>query len=529
MTKAAPTPLRLIGNPSENFYILGKKHYSQFRQLQSIISPRPESWANRLKNLSQTIRAKKSVSVPQGPWEEWLNSYCEGLEIPVLNYLAFMDDIEKNSLAGGALPGCTSVFLWNDDHQRAEHLRLLDWPMSLASEQHCELILLHVPHQQALLMVCVPGLPFLPLTIMNESGVTLALHAKYHALNHPDGTPIGQIAMESMLEARSTQELKKLLKRYQTKRLWGLHGCDPSGLVLALDVMGPQMDGQNFNIQEEKILVFNNAPLVKDQPNQVSAEPPAFLYFCKERRRFRLERLKTKSEDHSLVQLTRAHKASKFRAPAVTLSCLQAMSFHPSSRRFELLLGTPPMWAQGELAAWNDLFTTSMRQPEVLELSQSKEEKQEWLTRKELSDAQKAMDLGDIALAFHHIQMGLVKAQGELKQQAAWVWAWWQWQHLSGKRDRMQLPSFVREVMKASHGQQPHLKFLLFLLEVELELAATVSPPDLPTPFREWADAYLVAPTVRRLQMIHVPQARLDIQDCLPLIIPTWTKASWPG
>ena len=434
-----------------------------------------------------------------------------------------MDQLERTSHSHG-----TSVFLWHDDFQRVEHLRLVDWPLNLVSEPTTELVLLQVGNHQTLLMVCIPGLPFMPLTIMNEAGVTLALHSKYHELNHPEGTPIGQVAMESMLEARSALELKKLLKRYQTRYMWGLNGCDPSGHVLAMDIMGPQMDGQSFELRDEKILVFNNAPLVKDQPSQVSAEPPTFSHFCRDRRQWGLEKLKSRPEGHALLSLTAAAKASKFRSPAVTLSTLQAMAFQPGSRRFELLLGTPPMWAQGGLCGWNDLFATSMRQPEIHEFTVSKDEKQEWLTRKEFSEAQKAMDLGDVSLAFHHIQMGLVKAQGELKHQALWVWAWWQWQHLKGKRDRLHLPNLVRETMKTA-GNQPQLKFLLFLLEVELELAATISPPDLPTPFREWADAYLQAPTVRRLQMIQTPMARLDIQDCLPLTIPTWTKGARPG
>jgi len=66
MSHTAPTPLRLIGNPEENFYILGKKHFSQFRQLQKLLTPGLDSWSNRLKNLSQTLLAKKVDTTAHG-------------------------------------------------------------------------------------------------------------------------------------------------------------------------------------------------------------------------------------------------------------------------------------------------------------------------------------------------------------------------------------------------------------------------------------------------------------------------------
>lgn len=514
--KEAPSPVRLIGNATENFYILGKKHYAQFRQLQKRLYPELDTLPGQLKALVSGFKAKKAEQPTQGLFEDWLKAYCDGLEVPLATYLAFLDKIEKEALPG-VLPGCTSVFLWHEDLQRAEHLRLLDWPLAMAPETTSELIYFQAPGQQTLLMICVPGLPFLPLTLMNEAGVTLALHAKYHSLDHPEGTLIGKIAIESMLESRSIGELKKHLKRHQTKRLWGLQGCDPSGQVLAMDVMGPQMDGQSFEIRDEKILVFNNAALVKNQAAQTIAEPPAFAQFCRERRRWCLEKLKTPKDEHALVQLTRASKTSKFGAPAVTLCTLQALSLHPGMRRLELLLGAAPVWAQGELAVWDDLFATVMRRQDSVKFSTTKEEQLEWPVRREFALAQKSMDLGDVALGFHHIQMGLVKASGELRSQASWVWAWWQWRHLDGKRDRLHLPPLVRRLLAERSSGQEHLKFLLFLLELELNLVATISPPDLNSPFREWADAYLLATPLQRLQLIKIPQARLDIQDCLPL------------
>lgn len=523
----APSPLRLIGDPIENFYILGKKHYDSFRLLQKNVLPGQESWQGKIQTLKQTLLSKKTEFHTQGVAEEWLSSYCQGLEVSVPNYLRFLEEVECGALSGRVLPGCTSVFNWDQDHQRVEHVRLLDWPFSLTPNETSELLFIHAPGFQKLLVLTIPGLPFLPLSMMNESGVTLALHAKYHHLDHPDGVWVGRIAFESMLASQSVMDLKKCLKRFQTKRLWGFHGCDPSGQILAMDIMGPQMDGQSFEMRDEKTLVFNNAPLVKDPQAQMSSEPPAFIDFCRERRRWGLEKMSATNDQTALLKLTKITKASKFRAPAVTASTIQALSFQPSSRRLEMLVGVPPMWSQGQVVTWNDLFETSMKESEESSSHFSKEDKLEWSVRKNFSDAQKAMDTGDVALAFHHIQMGLIFASGELKHQASWIWIWWQWKHLQGKRDRLHLPALIREQLKVTPStHKPHLQFLLLLLEVELDLMATVSPPDLPPPFREWADAFVVAPLLKRQLMLKIPDARLDIQDCVPLTIPVWTRGN---
>lgn len=529
MKVEAPTPIRLIGNPEENFYILGKKHYALFRRLQKVVNPQSDTWSGRIKSMAQFLTTKKTEFVAQTPADEWLKSYCEGLEVPLATYLQFLEAVEAGALPG-ALIGCTSVFRWDQTHQRVEHLRLLDWPWAMAPEATQEVLLFQAPDYQTLTMVCVPGLPFLPLSIMNEAGVTLALHAKYHSLQHNDGQLVGRIAIEAMLEAKSVNELKRHLKHLQTKRLWGFHACDPSGQVLTLDIMGPQLDGQSYRIQDEGLLVFNNAPLVKEQEDQQIAEPPAFGDFCRERRRWCLEKLKSFNDESSLIALARAQKTAKFRAPAVTMATIQALAFHPSARRLELLLGTPPLWSQGQLVAWNDLFATSMRQMETITTQPTKDEQQDWSVRHEFALAQKAMDQRDISLAFHHIQMGLVNASGELKHQASWIWVWWQWQFLDGKRDRLHLPQLVKDTLKElPEAHRWHLKFLLLLLEIELDLAPTISPADLPRAFKDWADAYLKAPLFLRLQMEKTLEARLDIQDCAPLRAPIWTKGRLSG
>lgn len=518
---SALTPLRLIGNPEENFYILGKKHQGPYRKLAQAMQPK----GGPLHQITQALarwgrNTQPQLLAPAGSWGDWLQSYCEGLEVPVALYLQLLAQIESKVWASGS-----STFLWNVEGQWPEHLRTVDWPLSLRPGAECEVIYLKVPNLAPVVLITVQGLPFLPLTLMNDTGLTLALHPKYHPLQHPEGSPIGKIALEAMLECRGTTELKKYLKRQQTQRLWGLHACDPSGQVVAMDIMGPQMDGQTLNLQDERLLVFTNSPLVKDAQEEGTAAPPNFAAYCRERRRWCLDRL-SEVKGSALLQLTRAQKLHRALAPAVTLSTLQSFSLRPQARRLEVLQSPAPAWARQQSTVWNDLFQSDLREASTESFSATKEEKQEWAARERLAHAQLAMDQGEVAHAFHELQMGMAQAQGELKQLAQWIWPWWQWKHLKGRRDRLHLPQLVQDTLaQASQAYKPQLSLLLFLLETELELAPTVGAPDLPAQYKEWADAYTLASALPRAEMLQRLEARLDLQDLTPLALNPGLKA----
>lgn len=515
-----PEPVRLIGNPEENFYILGKKHQAAFKTLWQKVMP-AESWRARLDSLTERWRRVEAPTIPDNTWGSWLKAYCEGLEITPARYLQFLARIEAGALPH-VLAGCTSVFRWDEATQGPQHLRLLDWPLALVEGETSEHLLIEAPGKPALLLIGIPGLTFLPLTAMNSHGMTMALHAKYHSLQHSDGRPISEAVIEGLLSAKNVQELRRQLKSFQTQRLWGLNACDAAGMVLAMDIGGPQVDVISADLREARLLVFNNAPLVKNKDLE-NAEPPTFTHFCKTRREWCLERLEKDSGEHPLIALTRAHKLHRASAPAVTLSTLQAMMLAPATRTLDWSLGTPPLWQQGTMLRWQDLFSTHMRQPQTITSSFPKEERHEWSLRQHYSLAQKSLDLKDITAAFHHLQMGLASAEGEHRALGAWVWAWWQWRYLENKRDRLMLYQETQETLRRTPATyRGHVQLLRLILELELGLVATVTPLDLPPLLRLWSEKYLTTAASERAALSKELHVRLDLHDLTPLN--TWTQ-----
>ena len=337
--------------------------------------------------------------------------------------------------------------------------------------------------------------------------------------DHTEGGPIGPQCWELMLEARSTVDVKRALKRWQPRRFFGVVSTDPSGACYAADLLGPQHDGRASEGREEKTSVYNGAPLLKDE-RLAAVASPHHAEIQRLRRQWCQDRVKGVTEGAGLLELTRPTRASRNVAPAITAATSHALAFHPASHRLELLLAGPPAWAHEGMVVWDNLFQNSMREPRIVPFTNI--DSPDAPARQRFALAQAAMDRGEPDDAFHQLQMGLAQARGEVKALGDWAWPWWQWRHLDGKRDRLHLPQLVRDThARAGNLYRPSLQFLLFLLEWELQLVPTLAPPDLGPAFKDWADAFLTAAPLKRREMAGALDARLDLQDLRPL---GWTK-----
>ncbi len=523
MTSPSPEPLRLIGNPEENFYVLGKKHAPLYAELRERLLPSGASRAWRL--LTRQPLPADEVTRPGGAVAGWLRAYCEGLDETVERHLAVLERLEASSLPGGL-----NAFRWNEVTQGPEHHSLSEWPLALFQGAATETIYLRVPRGPGMVYTCVPGVPFLPLAGMNDAGLTLALHRKFSPLFHASGAHAGPMALEALWENRNATDLRKFLRHRQTRRLWAFHACDPSGQVVVVDLAGPQLDARQYGLREEKLVVYNARTLVKSATGAQLSTAPAGFSLCQEKRDDARARLREVREEHPLRALTLAPASFPRHASAVGPATVQALSFFPGTLGLESSMGVPPLWFQARLLRWQDLFRQDMRQSETLLPPPDSTPGTIRAAWEDLGQAQRLMDLGDVPGAFHRFQMALARARplGGLPT-FAWAWPWWQWKHLEGKRDRLHLPALARETLASAPATyHPHLRLLLMLLEEELGLVATVAPPDLPAPFREWADLYLRALTSERKAQRERLEARLDLMDLAPLD-GSWTKGMPAG
>ncbi|MCE3012840.1 MAG: hypothetical protein LW878_07200 [Proteobacteria bacterium] len=502
---SALSPLRLIGNPEENFYVLGKKHLEDYKNFRLKLFGSP-SLTRQIDFLTKKVRKPEAVTLPQNFWGSWLKAYCEGLEENVGEYLSFLHRIESSTL----LCGSNSAFVWDKDLQTTHFLRTIDWPLHWGSEQ--ELLYLQVPKHHSLFLHTPRGLPFLPLTLMNSKGLCLGLHRKFAQILEPQGSEIGQLSIETLMHASDCQSARKFLKGKQTLQHWGLVFLDSNHEILALDMAGPQVDAIQTPMPQDQPLCFNAAPIVKNK--QISESEPAILgELCKRQRQWCLNQLTLKKE-HPLQQLTRLPKL--FSTGVINVHTVAALQLTATTQSLELNTGSFPTWYQGEIVSYPNVFEQHMRQIEHHKSTVSALQLELWKAHHAYSLAQRAYDEADLTSAFHHLQMGIALADSPLKGLGQWVLAFWNWSHLKGTRLRL---LHYRELLglekslPATH--LPHLKLLKLLYEVELALAPTISPSELGEKLKVIADRSLTGQPLERAAYLKRIQARLDFQDIL--------------
>ncbi len=507
-------PIRLIGNPEENFYILGRKQRAQWERLQDFLTP-PKGLTKQLQRLGRELRAPPLA--PRGPWERWLVAYCEGLEENPRSYLEFLAALEQGPRAG-LLPNASVLLRWDPRSQSAEQFVLADWP--LAFGEGADRLLVQLSSGQGVLLVTPPGLPFLPLAAMNSAGVSLALQAKFGAGAH-EGRPVAELVTEALLEVEDVAQLRKFSKARATQRLWGIVALDSRAQAMVLDVAGPQLDAISINLLETPVLAFTRTPVVRGK--EFSLEEPAhFAALARQRRQWLLERPLRPEDGPLLAQLTRSHKLHRAQVPGVSLATAEALVLNPAQRSLEAVVGKAPQFFQGQLQRWEDIFHGDMRRTQLVRESVSAEELREHRIRRHFALAQRARDLHQVTEAFHQLQMGIAQAHGELACLGQWVWAFWQWQEISHHRElQLHYQTLAETQRRVSAPATDNIKFLKLLMEVELGLAATVTPLELTGALRAWSELYLAQPKPQRELWKRALDARLDLQDLT--LLPLWT------
>ncbi len=504
---SALSPLRLIGNPEENFYVLGKKHQEEYKIFRLKLFGAP-SLSSQIDQITKRVRKSDVLTLPQNFWGQWLKAYCEGLEVSVSDYLEFLHKLESSSL----ICGSNSAFMWDKDLQTTHFLRTVDWPLHLGAEQ--ELLYLQVPNHHSLFIQTIKGLPFLPLTMMNSKGLCLGVHRKFAQILEPQGTEIGQLCIEVLMHSTDSVSAKKFLKGKQTLQHWGMVFLDSSHEILAIDMAGPQVDVIQTPMPSDQALCFNAAPIVKNKLI-LESEPPFFAELCKKQRQWCITQLAQKKEN-PLQHLTRLPKTFSSNSGVVNTNTVSAIQLTATLRSIELNTGSYPAWNQGESIIYSNIFDRHMRESETHKSPVSSSQMKTWKAHHSMSLAQKAYDEADYTAAFHHLQMGIAQADPNLKSQGQWVLAFWNWSHLKGVRLRLLNYREVISLEKSiSTTHLAHLKLLKLLYEMELSLSPTVSSAELGEKLKAIADRCLMGPAIERVGYIKKIQARLDFQDLL--------------
>lgn len=447
------THIHLLGNPKENFYTLGvrdKKGFTQVYNQLSTLCAQNKSLAKVLKTAFEA--GQKLQSYGKGESHQYLKAYAEGLERPIKDvYLSFIlpevvaafNKWAPNLM--GVIPGCSSVFKWDNKDKGVIHARVLDYALAGAFEHQERSILYEFPNRYKIFSYNTQGMPFPSISSMNEKGLTLALHYKHNDYFNADGFPIFIIAFEILSKCSSIKEVKKLLRSYPSMSYWGFYLSDATGAVASVDIRGHEIYQEVFDIKEHEYLYFNNRPLLHEKSHQ-SLQPfgnknqcqMRFNSFKKQYDKYYNDKGKN-TQIEVLRALTtpiiqKANTAKEWSLSTITPSSLQAMSFHNTKMESYSIPGPSPKSYQNVFIKNTDLYQkiqSEFIEDDFLEIN-SKYHK----ALKHTSVAQSNFDEGKTEKAYHHLQMAEVLFRGHPEQYICLFFFYiWQYIYDSTEKD----------------------------------------------------------------------------------------------
>ncbi len=424
--------IHLFGDPEENFYILGKRDKDSYQEVYQQIS----MLCTRNQYLSKIVRISTELSrkIKQIQDHKNLNeirAYAEGLERSVDDVLfsLLLPEIVASFNKWtpellGIIPGCSSLFMKDSKTGDIIHSRILDYALAGPFERHERSILYDFADRQKVFSFSTSAMPFPSLTATNEKGLSLALHYKHGQYFNMEGQSIFFITSEIMYHCANIREAIKYLKSQQSVAYWGIYLADKQGEVASIDIRGPEFFQEKFDLKDHSYLYFNNRPLLKKQ-DQNSLQPFGNSNQCTMRRRFfeskmktfergekkniNLESLKILASPPSIKKL---NHAKDWILPTITPSSIQVASFNLTQQKAYFIPGNTPKFYRGEYLEFKNIF--NKLEYDLHKKPGKKETKHKSYLQgmQKISQFQSALDIGDIAKAYHEIQMAIVYLRG---------------------------------------------------------------------------------------------------------------------
>ncbi len=412
--------IHLFGSPEENFYALGKRDKDSFSEIYKQITrlcARADFLAKALKTsaeLAGNLQSKGRIDISKE-----MAAYSEGLERPLseVQFLFLLPEIVASFNKWlpnlmGLIPGCSSLFCWDEKRKAVLHGRVLDYAVAGPFEKHERSVTYEFRDMLKVYGHTSAGMPFPSLTSMNDRGLTMALHYKHGNYLDLKGDSIFAIAYKIISYCSDIHDVKKFLKNYPSMSHWGIYLSDRSGQVASIDVRGREIYQEKFDLKEYPYLYFNNRPLLKD-PVLKKTQPYGSLGQCKMRRDAVAKTLKAMGKGHLenidiLKALTRPESkkglnASKWNMHAATPSTVQALVFDNRELSAISVPGESPKIYNGRYREHKNVFSNG--EPKLVHTKDAFKEQNNLKAYEYLAKFQSFLDAGEIEKAYHSIQM----------------------------------------------------------------------------------------------------------------------------
>lgn len=419
--------IHLLGNPEENFYALGKRDAQNFGPIvehmtklvaQNEILGKVFQASLELSNI-KIQRIQKSNHL-----DKELEAYAEGLERPIKDvYFALLlpevvaafNKWTPNLM--GIIPGCSSLFMWDELNQGAVHARILDYALASNFENSERSILYEFTNRYKVYSYSTAGMPFPALTSMNEKGLTLALHYKHGDYFDLKGHSIFAILYQVMSYCSDIHEVKKYLKNYPSIGYWGLYMSDRNGHVASIDICGSQIYQEKFDLKEHPYLYFNNRPLIKDQKHN-EIQPFGNLSQCKMRNEHITKSMQVFKQGQNLDQklltlltqpkVKEESSARDWKLGPITPTSIQVTSFHNGLNQSLFVTGEAPKLGVSKMVKVNNLFDKNGPKDSILNIQTKNALSEQYIKGHQyLSRAQASYDQGKEQRAYHELQMAM--------------------------------------------------------------------------------------------------------------------------
>ncbi len=473
----------LIGDLKENAYQLGISEKVAFLALEARVSRLLSQ--NFLLRQGQDIllraRARLAKESPS-PFTSVVQSYCEGLNIEPSRYHAFLSLFEHAAHYGqtwpelkAILPGCTSLF--HLEGKEVCHTRLVDFPLTGILDEDPVLYLWQGENRPTLMNFSTPGLAPVFFHAVHGSGVSLAVHHKPGKIFHREGESIFQIVFNSLMESKTSSDIKKELKKRESITKWGVLILDRDGKAEVCDIEGPTQKWESFALNDGSNILFTNLPLQKEGDGNES-----YLAFTESREKWLREKLKVQDSRHMLDRLTDVEdqREKKWLHPAATLSTTGAIQVNLTKGHLDVKTGNGALTESDEILRFS-LADQNDKKVLKKEKAHSTFEKA-W---KRASLAQARFDEGKIDLAYHELQMAIaLMPMKRWKDIFSFYLCLWDFRFVGNNKELADV--YKRLNTLELHDNMKDQGLLLRMrIEKKLNLSPTVDPKDLPVYYQE--------------------------------------------
>ncbi|MEC8623550.1 MAG: hypothetical protein VXY34_01925 [Bdellovibrionota bacterium] len=423
--------IHLIGDPEETFYQLGLKDKTTYRPLYDQLRKLTHLNSKVLDHLMDEIFnwGGYALTLKSSNFRKKVKAYNEAIGLKEREMITSFIIPELLSCLSKWIPGlppqlfgCSSYFML-DELGQTLHGRILDFPLVGTYENEERALRWDVPGvNNQIFSYSSSGLPFSSLTAMNSYGVSVALHQKYTDHFNIKGTPIFEIAEEMLLKCGDKKSVLSFLKNSESLTTWGLYIGFADGQVLEVDLRGEEIFINEFRLEENQILYFNNINLGNHTEEDDSYFMPYGVpSFCQMRKDTAEEEIQsffeTKKEKSSLnlLKLLSFPKNQKtnlkdWKLSPITQSSISCSTFNLNDEESLFIPGPAPKYIRKEISQFKNIWS---RKPLQEKVTLKSDKKLSFITNKyhqgmkELISAQTFYDKHDFHMAYHFIQASI--------------------------------------------------------------------------------------------------------------------------